>query len=89
MLKLSLLSGADQQQQKKRGEERKKGKGEERREKREKRLEGEEKGKLGIPIIGRKQDNFEEKKRVKLNRKRIPKTFVSGPEILELKKYLK
>ena len=31
----------------------------------EKKEEGEEKGKLGIPIIGRKQENFE-KKRIKL-----------------------
>ena len=48
---------------------RKKQKGERGREKGEKEKKGEEeeeKGKLGIPIIGRKQDNFE-KKRVKLN----------------------
>ena len=64
-------------------EERKRGKGGEKREK-VKEKEEEENGKLGIPIIGRKQDKFE-KARVKLNRKRTPKTFVSGPEILELK----
>ena len=47
-----------------------------------------EKGKLGIPIIDRKQEHFE-KKRVKLNRKRTPKTFVSGPINLGVKKVFK
>ena len=47
------------QKKKKRREKRRKG--EERREKREKK-EGEEKGKLCLPIIGRKQEHFGEKK---------------------------
>ena len=76
--------GADGRKKEKEREKRGKGK----REKGEKEKEEEEEGKLGIPIIGRKQEHFG-KKRVKLNRKRRPKTFVSGPEILELKKYLK
>ena len=58
--------------------------------KREKVKKEEEKGKIGRPIYirGREQVNFKtfqqenfEKKRVILNRKGTPKTFVSGPEI--------
>ena len=43
---------------------------------------------IQMPIIGRTQDNFE-KERVKLNRKRTPKTFVSGPKNLGVKKVFK
>ena len=66
----------------------KRGKGKEKKgEEREKKEE--EKGKIGRPILfrGREQVHFETfqqenfgEKRVKLNRKGTPKTFVSGPE---------